>query len=155
MGSPHPVVVVLLVSTFVEAFGDARLLALRGVVVALVSTGGAMGGGANDGPAGCSGSDGCGGGSVVVVSSSRLVSSRVSVTLMAGRRRRCFWVWVRVREVFGLLWALRAGFPAGADHHLLAGGDVAGGLSAGVAAGFGCRCGVGCGVGGWRRRWVA
>ena len=29
-------------------------------------------------------------------------------------------MWVRVREVFGLLWALRAGFPAGADHRLLA-----------------------------------
>ena len=49
-----------------------------------------------------------------------LVSSRVSVTLMVGRRRCCFWVWVQVREVFGLLWALRAGFPAGADHRLLA-----------------------------------
>ena len=42
------------------------------------------------------------------------------MTLMVGRRRCCFWVWVRVREVFGLLWALRAGFPAGADHRLLA-----------------------------------
>ena len=52
MGRPRPVVVVLVVSTFVEAVGDARLLALRGVVVALVSAGGAMGGGANDGPAG-------------------------------------------------------------------------------------------------------
>ena len=49
-----------------------------------------------------------------------LVSSRVSVTLMVGWRTCCFWVWVRVLEVFGLLWALRAGFPAGADHHLLA-----------------------------------
>ena len=49
-----------------------------------------------------------------------LVSSRLSVTPMVGRRRCCFWVFVRVREVFGLLWALRAGFPAGADHRLLA-----------------------------------
>ena len=49
-----------------------------------------------------------------------LVSSRVSVTPMVGRRRCCFRVWVRVREVFGLLWALRASFPAGADHPLLA-----------------------------------
>ena len=49
-----------------------------------------------------------------------LVSSRVSVTPMLGRRRWCFWVWVWVREVFGLLWALRACFPAGADHRLLA-----------------------------------
>ena len=154
MDSPLPVVVVLGVSTFVEAVGDARLLALRGVVVALVSAGGAMGGGVNDGPAGCSGSDADGVG-VVVVSSSRLVSSRVSVTLMAGRRRRCFWVWVQVWEVFGLLLALRAGFLAGADDHRLAEGDVAGGVSAGVAAGFRCRCGVGCGAGGWRRRWVA
>ena len=32
-----------------------------------------------------------------------LVSSRVSLTLMVGRRRCCFWVRVRVREVFGLL----------------------------------------------------
>ena len=47
-----------------------------------------------------------------------LVSSRVSV--MVGRRRCCFWVWVRVREAFGLLWALRAGFPACADYRLLA-----------------------------------
>ena len=47
-----------------------------------------------------------------------LVSSWVSV--MVDRRRCCFWVWVRVREVFGLLWALRAGFLAGADHRLLA-----------------------------------
>ena len=91
----------------------------------------------------------------MVVSSSRFVSFRVSVTLMVGRRRRCWWVWVRVWEVFGLFWALRAGFPAGADHRLLAEGDVADGVSAGVAAGFGCRCGLGCGVGGWRRRWVA
>ena len=90
----------------------------------------------------------------MAVSSSRLVSSRVSVTLMVGRRRCCLWVWVRVREVFGLLRALRAGFPVGADHCLLAEGDVAGGVSAGVAAGFGCRCGLGCGVGGWRRGWV-
>ena len=48
------------------------------------------------------------------------VSSQVSVTLMVGRRRCWFWVWVRVREVVGLLWALRAGFPAGADRRLLA-----------------------------------
>ena len=95
MGRPRPVVVVLVVSMFVEAVGDVRLLALRGVVVALVSAGGAMGGGA-------------------------AVSSRVSVTLMVGRRRCCFLVCVWLREVFGLLWALRAGFPAGADHRLLA-----------------------------------
>ena len=56
----------------------------------------------------------------MVTARALLVSSRVSVTLMVGRRRCCFWVWVRVREVFGLLWALRAGFPAGADHRLLA-----------------------------------
>ena len=49
-----------------------------------------------------------------------LVSSWVSVTPMVGRRRCCFRVWVRVREVFGLLSALRTGFPAGADHRLLA-----------------------------------
>ena len=47
-----------------------------------------------------------------------LVSFWVSVTLMVGRRRCWFWVWVRVREVFGLLCTLRAGFPAGADHRL-------------------------------------
>ena len=91
----------------------------------------------------------------MVVSSLRFVSFRVSVTLMVGRRRRCCWVWVPVWEVFGLFWALRAGFPAGADHCLLAEGDVAGGVSAGVAAGFRCGCGLGRGVGGWRRRWVA
>ena len=85
----------LVVSMFVEAVGDVRLLALRRVVVALVSAGGSMGGGAS-------------------------VSARVLVTLMVGRRRCCFRVWVRVREVFGLLWALRAGFPAGGDHRLLA-----------------------------------
>ena len=89
----------------------------------------------------------------MVVSSWRFVSVPVSVTLMVGRRRRCWWVWVRVPEVFGLFWALWAGFPAGADHRLLGEGDVAGGLSAGAAAGFGCRCGLGCGVGGWRRWW--
>ena len=67
-GSPRPVVVVVLVvSTFVEAAGDARFLALRGVVVALVSAGGAMGGGAIDGPAGCSGSDADGVGAVAAV----------------------------------------------------------------------------------------
>ena len=57
MGSPRPQVAVLVVLTLVEAVGDARFLALRGVVVALVSAGGAMGGNAIDGPAGCSGSD--------------------------------------------------------------------------------------------------
>ena len=57
MGRPRPVVVVLVVSTFVEAVDNARLLALRGVVVALVSAGGAMGGGASDGPGRCAGSD--------------------------------------------------------------------------------------------------
>ena len=56
----------------------------------------------------------------MVMASALLVSSRVSVTPMVGRRRCCFWVWVRVREVFGLWWALRAGFPAGADNRLLA-----------------------------------
>ena len=49
-----------------------------------------------------------------------LVSSRLSVTLMVGRHRCCFWELVRVREVFVLLWALGAGFPAGDDHRLLA-----------------------------------
>ena len=44
----------------------------------------------------------------------------MSVTLMVGWRRCRFWVWVRVREVFGPLLALRAGFPAVADHRLLA-----------------------------------
>ena len=43
-----------------------------------------------------------------------LASSWVSVTPMMVWRRCCFWVW----EVFGLLCALGAGFPAGADHHL-------------------------------------
>ena len=43
------------------------LLALRGVVVALVSVCGAMGGSANDGPAGCSGSDTDGVGAVAAV----------------------------------------------------------------------------------------
>ena len=95
MGRPRPVVVVLVVSMFAEAVGDVRPLALRGVVAALVSAGGAMGGGA-------------------------AVSSGVSVTLMVGRPRCCFWVWVRVREVFALFWALRACFPAGADHRPLA-----------------------------------
>ena len=50
-------VVVLVVLTFVEAVGDARLLALRRVVVALLNAGGAIGGSANDGPGGCAGSD--------------------------------------------------------------------------------------------------
>ena len=67
MGRPRPVVVVLVVSTFVEAVGDARLLALRGVVVALVSAGGAMGSGADDGSGGCVGSDTDGVGAVVAV----------------------------------------------------------------------------------------
>ena len=49
-----------------------------------------------------------------------LVSTWVSVTLMVGRRRCCYRVWARTREVFGLLWALRACFPAGAVHRLLA-----------------------------------
>ena len=49
-----------------------------------------------------------------------LVSSRVSVTLMVGRRSCCYRLWAQVREVFALLWALRAGFPAGAHHCLLA-----------------------------------
>ena len=40
---------------------------LHGVVVALVSVGGAMGGGAIDGPAGCSGSDADGVGAVAAV----------------------------------------------------------------------------------------
>ena len=56
----------------------------------------------------------------MVTARALLVSSRVLVTPMVGRLRCCFRVWVRVREVFGLLWALRAGFPAGADHRLLA-----------------------------------
>ena len=56
VGSPRPVVVVLVVLVFVEAVGDARgILASRGVVVALVSVGGAMGCGAIDGSAGCAG----------------------------------------------------------------------------------------------------
>ena len=42
-------------------------LASRGVVVALMSLGGAMGGGAIDGPAGCSGSDADGVGAVAAV----------------------------------------------------------------------------------------
>ena len=67
MGSPCPVVVVLVVSTFVDAVGDARFLALRGVSVALVSAGGAMGGGAIDGLAGCSGSVADGVGAVAAV----------------------------------------------------------------------------------------
>ena len=57
----------LVVSTFVEAVGDARLLGLRGVVVALVSAGDAMGGGANEGPARCAGSDADGMGAVAAV----------------------------------------------------------------------------------------
>ena len=59
----------MVVSTFVEAVGDARLLALRGVVVALVSAGGTMGGGAYDGPGGCAGSDAAGVGAVAAVMS--------------------------------------------------------------------------------------
>ena len=57
MCRPRLVVVVDVVSTFFEAVGDARLVALRGVVVALVSVGGTVGGGANVGPSGCAGSD--------------------------------------------------------------------------------------------------
>ena len=49
MGRPPAVMVVLVVSAFVGTGGDVRVLALRGVVVALVSAAGAMGGGANDG----------------------------------------------------------------------------------------------------------
>ena len=67
MRSPRPVVVVLVVLAFVGAVGDAWFLALRGVVVALVSAGGAMGGGPIDGPAGCSGSDADGVGAVAAV----------------------------------------------------------------------------------------
>ena len=67
MGRPRPVVVVLLVSTFIEGVADARLLALRGVVVALVSAGGALGRGANDGLGGCAGSGANGVGAVVAV----------------------------------------------------------------------------------------
>ena len=40
--------------------------------------------------------------------------------------RCCFSVWVRMRGVFGLLWALWAGFPAGVDHRRL---SVSGGRS--------------------------
>ena len=57
----------MVVSKFVEAVGDARLPALRRVVVALVSAPGALGGGANDGPAGCVGSDAGGVGVVAAV----------------------------------------------------------------------------------------
>ena len=57
----------LVVSTFVEAVGDARFLALRGLVVGLVSAVRAMGSGAIDGPAGCSGSDADGVGAVAGV----------------------------------------------------------------------------------------
>ena len=49
-----------------------------------------------------------------------LVSSGMSVTPMVGQRRCCYRMSAQVREVFGLLWALRAGFPAGADCRLLA-----------------------------------
>ena len=59
--------VVSVVSTFVEAVGDAGLLALRGVMVALVSAGGARGGGANDGTGGCAASDVDGVGAVLAV----------------------------------------------------------------------------------------
>ena len=92
-----------------------------------------------------------------------LVSSRMSVTLMVGWRRCCFWVWVQVREVFWLLWALRAGFHAGADDCLLILSVLGGcswwrvmslvGLPRVLLQVFGCRCGLGCGVGvvgGWR-----
>ena len=57
---------------------------------------------------------------VAVMKGALLVSSRVSVTPMVGLRRCCYRVWVRVREVLRPLWALRAGFPTGADHRLLA-----------------------------------
>ena len=57
---------------------------------------------------------------VAVTAGVPLVSSRVSVTPMVGQRRCCYRVWAQVREVFGLLWALRAAFPAGAHHHLVA-----------------------------------
>ena len=57
---------------------------------------------------------------VAVTAGALLVSSRVSVTPMVGWRRCCYRLWAPVREVFGLLWALRAGVPAGADHCLLA-----------------------------------
>ena len=67
MGRPRPVVVALVVWTFIEAVGDARLLPLRGVVVALVAAGGAMGSGASDGPGGCAGSDADGVGAVAAV----------------------------------------------------------------------------------------
>ena len=67
MGRPRPVVVVLVVSRFVEDVGDARLLALRGQVEALVSAGGAMGGGANDGTGECVASDADGVCAVVAV----------------------------------------------------------------------------------------
>ena len=67
MGRPCLGVVVLVVSTFVEAVGDGRLLALRGVVVALVNAGGAMGGRANDRLGGCAAGDADGAGAVVVV----------------------------------------------------------------------------------------
>ena len=56
-----------MVSTFVEAVGDARLLALRGVVMALVSAGDAMGSAASDGLRGCAGSDADGVGAVAAV----------------------------------------------------------------------------------------
>ena len=70
MGRPRLVVVVLVLSTFVEVVDDARLLALHGVVVALVSAGSAIGGAAmevDDGPAGCAGSDADGLGAVAAV----------------------------------------------------------------------------------------
>ena len=67
MGRPCQVVVVSVVSTIVEAVSDATLLVLRGVVVALVSAGGATGGGASDGPGGCAGSDADGVGAVLAV----------------------------------------------------------------------------------------
>ena len=56
VGSPRPAVVVLVVSVLVEAVWRRRgFLASRGVVVAVVSVGGAMGGGAIDGSAGRAG----------------------------------------------------------------------------------------------------
>ena len=59
----------------------------------------------------------CGGGSDVDDSSSRFRGGDGNVD-----GRCCFWVWVRVRGVFGLLWAPLASLPAGPgdDHRRLA-----------------------------------
>ena len=104
----------------------------------------------------------------MVTARALLVSSRVLVTAMVGRRGCCLWVWVRVREDFRQLWALTAGFPAVADQRLLALSLLGGcswwrvmsvvGLPRVFLGGFRCRCGLGCGVGvvgGLLRRWVA